>query len=158
MSCQFNSELLVAPFWADHPQRNSPFVFGFSRENFPFRYFPGKKIPFPPTISQFPKGNSFSPEDIPIPQEINRPRAPIPPGTKCWFAGFIFGLERPNELSDYDLKYIPNFLKINTKVIKYLKKIAKINKHQKNSILKNVKKNFSKIRSKVRSKIVVKHK
>ena len=70
MSCKFNSELLVAAFWTDHP----------------------KGIPPPPLRFW-----------IPIPQEGNRPRAPIPPGTKCWFAGFIFCFERPKALSDYDL-------------------------------------------------------
>jgi len=94
MSCKFNSELLVAAFWTDHPKGIPPLRFWI----FPRRIsippiFPWGKIPFPP-------------EDIPIPQERNRPRAPIPPGTKCWFAGFIFCFERPNALSDYDLKFI----------------------------------------------------
>ena len=89
MSCTFNSELPVAAFWTDHPQGIPPCVFGFSPGEFPF-----------PDISM--GGNPIS-EDIPIPQKISRHRAPIPPGTKCWFAGFIFCFERPKALSDYDL-------------------------------------------------------
>ena len=92
MSCKFNSELLVAAFWTDHPKGIPPLRFWI---------FP-RRISLPPI---FPLGEiPFPPEDIPIPQEGNRPRAPIPPGTKCWFAGFIFCFERPNALSDYDLK------------------------------------------------------
>ena len=92
MSCKFNSELLL--FGQTIQKEFPPCVFGFSPGDPPFlRYFPGGEIPFPP-------------EDIPIPQERNRPRAPIPPGTKCWFAGFIFCFERPNGLSDYDLKFL----------------------------------------------------
>ena len=71
--------------------------------NPPLRFwiFP-RRISLPPI---FPLGEiPFPPGDIPIPQEGNRPRAPIPPGTKCWFAGFIFCFERTNALSDYDLK------------------------------------------------------
>ena len=58
MSCKFNSELLVATFWTDHP-KGIPCVFGFSPGESPFpRYFPGGKSLFPPRISQFPKGET----------------------------------------------------------------------------------------------------
>ena len=104
MSCKFNSELLVAAFWTDHPKGIPPLRFWI---------FP-RRISLPPI---FPLGEiPFPPEDIPIPQEGNRPRAPIPPGTKCWFAGFIFCFERPKALSDYDLK-IPNKIKALRKLL-----------------------------------------
>jgi hypothetical protein len=99
MSCKFNSELLVAAFWTDHPKGIPPLRFWIFPGESPFpRYFPWGKIPFPP-------------KDIPIPQGRNRPRAPIPPGTKCWFAGFTFCFEQPNKLSDYDFK-LTSWLKL----------------------------------------------
>ena len=51
MSCKFNSELLVAAFWTDHPKGIPPLRFWI---------FP-RRISLPP--------NPFPPEDIPIPKE-----------------------------------------------------------------------------------------
>jgi len=91
MSCKFNSELLVAAFWTDHPKGIPPLRFWI---------FP-RRISLPPI---FPwGGNPFSPRGYPNSPREKQPRAPIPPGTKCWFAGFIFYFERLNALFDYDL-------------------------------------------------------
>jgi len=59
MSCKFNSELLVAAFWTDHPKGIPPLRFWIFPGESPFpRYFPGGKSLFPPRISQFPKGET----------------------------------------------------------------------------------------------------